>query len=131
MGLKLTLKPGERIAVNGAVLVNGERRAEFVVENQANILRERDILRPEQATTPAKRVYLPVMMMALDPDSRGALFPEFDRRLTEIAGALTDRKALGLCLKIAAAVANGAYYRALVHARALIAYESERLADVA
>ncbi len=131
MGLKLTLKPGEKIAVNGAVIHNGDRRAEFVVENHASVLRERDIMRAEEATTPARRVYLPVMMMALDPGTRREAFPEFDRRLTELAGALTDQRALTLCLKISAAVANGAYYRALGHCRALIDFENERLSDVA
>lgn len=131
MGLKLSLKPGERIAVNGAVIVNGERRTEFVVENQASILRERDIMRAEEATTPARRVYLPVMMMALDPAARKQAFPEFEKRLMEIAGVLADPAGLSLCLKISAAVANGAYYKALGHCRALIDFESERLVDVA
>jgi len=131
MGLKLSLKPGEKIAVNGAVIVNGDRRAEFIVENKASILRERDIMRAEEATTPARRVYLPVMMMALDPSERTRLFHEFEQRLTEIAGVLSDPSALSLCLKISAAVANGAYYKALGHCRALIDYESERLNNVA
>lgn len=131
MGLKLTLKPGEKIAVNGAVIVNGDRRTEFVIENQASVLRERDIMRAEEATTPARRVYLPVMLMALDPACRRDLFGEFDRRLTEFAGVVSDSHGLSLCLKISAAVANGAYYKALGHCRALIDFESERLTDVA
>jgi flagellar protein FlbT len=131
MGLKLTLKAGEKIAINGAVLVNGERRAEFVIENRASVLRERDIMRAEEATTPARRVYLPVMMMALDPEARAMVFGEFERRLTEFAGAVSDPRALSLCLKISAAVANGAYYKALGHCRALIEFESERLSHVA
>ncbi len=131
MGLKLTLKPGEKIAVNGAVILNGDRRAEFVVENHAQVLRERDIMRAEEATTPARRVYLPVMMMALDPANRVQAFPEFEQRLTELAGVLSNQRALALCLKISAAVANAAYYRALGHCRALIDFENERLSDVA
>jgi len=131
MSLKLSLKPGEKIAINGAVIVNGDRRIEFAVENHANVLRERDIMRAEEATTPARRVYLPVMMMALDPASRAAAFPEFEHRLTDFAGAVTDARALSLCLKISAAVANGNYYRALNHCRALIEFETERLSHVA
>ncbi len=131
MGLKLSLKPGEKIAINGAVVVNGERRSEIIVENQANVLRERDIMRAEEATTPARRVYLPVMMMALDPAVRRAAFPEFERRLTEFAGAVTDPGILSLCLKVSAAVANGSYYKALNCCRALIDYETERLNHVA
>lgn len=131
MSLKLTLKPGEKIAINGAVVVNGDRRTEFIVENRASILREADIMRAEEATSPARRVYLPVMMMALDPSARKTLFAEFDRRLTEFAGVVSDPAALSLCLKISAAVANGAYYKALASCRALIAFENERLTDVA
>jgi flagellar protein FlbT len=131
MGLKLTLKPGERVAINGAVIVNGDRRTEFVVENRASVLRERDIMLSEEATTPARRVYLPVMLMALDPASRKHAFGEFERRLTEIAGVLSDSAGLALCLKISAAVANGSYYKALGHCRALIEFENERLPHVA
>ncbi|MFN3960057.1 MAG: flagellar biosynthesis repressor FlbT [Parvularculaceae bacterium] len=131
MGLKLSLKPGEKIAINGAVIVNGDRRTEFVVETQANVLRERDILKAEEATTPARRIYLPVMMMALDPGARRSAFPEFERRLTEFAEAVADPGALALCLKISAAVANGAYYRALSACRSLIEFETERLSHVA
>ncbi|OFW99667.1 MAG: flagellar biosynthesis repressor FlbT [Alphaproteobacteria bacterium RIFCSPHIGHO2_12_FULL_63_12] len=131
MALKLTLKPGEKIAINGAVIVNGDRRTEFLVENRASILRETDIMRAEEATTPARRVYLPVMMMALDPSARKTLFAEFDRRLTEFANVLSDPAALSLCLKISASVANGAYYKALGSCRALIEFENERLSHVA
>lgn len=131
MALKLTLKPGEKVAINGAVVVNGERRTEFVIENKASILRESDIMRADEATTPARLIYLPVMLMALDPTARKDAFVEFDRRITEFAEVVTDVAALGLCLKISAAVANGAYYRALGHCRALIEFESERLSHVA
>ena len=46
MPLKLSLKPGEKFAINGAVIVNGDRRGTLVVQNHASILRERDILQP-------------------------------------------------------------------------------------
>ena len=131
MALKLTLKPGEKIAINGAVVVNGERRTEFVIENMASILRESDIMRAEEATTPARLIYLPVMMMALDSGCRKSLFAEFDKRLTEFASVLSDPAALSLCLKISAAVANGAYYKALGHCRSLMEFENERLSHVA
>ena len=131
MGLKLSLKPGEKIAINGAVIVNGERRSEFIVENRASVLREKDIMRAEEATTPARRVYLPVMLIALDPAARTEAFADFEKRLMEIAGVLSDPAGLSLCLKISAAVANGAYYKALGHCRTLIEFESERLRHVA
>jgi flagellar protein FlbT len=131
MALKLTLKPGERIAVNGAVIVNGDRRTSFIIENQANVLRDRDVLQPADATTPAKRVYLPVMLMALDPAFDDGVHEDYRERLTEFVGVVGDPDALNACSRLAAHVANGEFYKALQVCRALIDWESTRLSDVA
>lgn len=131
MGLKLSLKPGERLAINGAVLKNGERRSSFMVENKARILREADILQAEDANTPASRIYLPVMMMYLDPSCRKECHTEFAHRLKDFLGAIEDRTCQQKCLTIAAHVANEDYYKALCECRYLINYEKERLSHVA
>ena len=44
MPLKLSLKPGEKLVLNGAVLTNGDKRASLIIQNKACLLRERDIL---------------------------------------------------------------------------------------
>lgn len=131
MGLKLTLKPGERVAVNGAVLVNGDRRTSFVIENQAQVLRERDIMQAEEATTPARRIYLPIMLMALDPNARRAQQASYERRLVEFAEVVTDPAALDAAARLAAHVANGDYYKALQVCRTLIEFDDARLSHVA
>ncbi len=59
MPLKLSLKPGERFVVNGAVLQNGDRRAVLLLQNKASILREKDIIQPEDANTPAQADLFP------------------------------------------------------------------------
>ncbi|MBB5517327.1 flagellar biosynthesis repressor FlbT [Amphiplicatus metriothermophilus] len=57
-GLVLRLRPHEKFLVNGVVIENGDRRARLRVCTQdAHILRLRDALHPEEATTPAKRLY--------------------------------------------------------------------------
>jgi hypothetical protein len=65
MPLKLSLKPGERFVLNGAVVENGDRRATLILQNKASVLREKDIMQEHEADTPAKRIYFPVMMMYL------------------------------------------------------------------
>ena len=131
MPLKLTLKPGERIAINGAVLVNHDRRTSLLVENRARILRESDILQPSDVNSPAKHIYFPVMMMYLDPDERTGYHADFAARLAEFLDVVTDPGIQEKCLSIAAHVANEAFYKALVDCRALIAYEQEHLNDAA
>lgn len=131
MVLKLTLKPGERAAINGAVIVNGDRRASLVVENKARVLREGDILQPEDANTPAKRIYLPIMMMYLEPATNHDLQTEYELRLKQFADAVINVDALETCARLAAHVANGEFYKALTACRLLIAFEDKRLSNVA
>ena len=131
MALKLTLKPHEKAVINGAVIANGDRRASFTIENHANVLRESDIIQPEDATTPAKRVYLPIMLMIVGQERTEALFEEFETRLREFAGVVTDAEALQTCAALAAKVANGDYYKALSLCRTLIEFEKTRLPNVA
>ncbi|MEL6322719.1 MAG: flagellar biosynthesis repressor FlbT, partial [Pseudomonadota bacterium] len=75
MPLKLTLKPGETFILNGAVVRNGDRRGVLLLENQARILREKDIMQPEEATTPVRRAYFAIMQMYLTGESDG---PPYD-----------------------------------------------------
>src|ERR1035441_3309612 len=69
MPLKLSLKPGEKFVLNGAVLTNGDKRTSLVIQNKACVLREKDIMQPKDAKTPARLVYLAIMMMYLDRKS--------------------------------------------------------------
>jgi len=131
MALKLTLKAGERVAVNGAVIVNGDRRSTLVIENRASVLREKDILQPEAADTPAKRIYFSVMLLYLSPDNRAANLKTCRSRLSEFVGAVSTPDALRECARLAAHVANDDFYKALASARRLIEFEKSRLADVA
>lgn len=57
-GLILKLRPHEELMINGVVVENGERNTRLRVKTEgAHILRLRDALRPEEATTPLRRAY--------------------------------------------------------------------------
>ena len=127
MPLKLSLKPGEKFVINGTVLTNGEKRACLIVQNKACLLREKDIMQPEEATTPARRIYLPIMMMYLDSDGADKYYDDFALRMTEFMGAIQNREALTTCVEISRDVMTGSYYRALMRCRKLFEFERERL----
>ena len=56
-GLVLKLGPGERVLINGAVIENGDRRSRIsILTPNANILRLRDAIHPEEVNTPVRRV---------------------------------------------------------------------------
>ncbi|MBW7836349.1 MAG: flagellar biosynthesis repressor FlbT [Sphingomonadales bacterium] len=131
MALKISLKPGEKFVVNGAVIANGERRASVVIQNKVSILREKDILQADEVDTPVKRIYFPVMLMYLDNGANKKYHEEFVLRMSELMSALTDPQALALCVEISADVISGNYYRALMACKKLIPFEEERLNYVA
>ncbi len=127
MPLKLSLKPGERFVLNGAVVQNGDRRGVLVLQNKASVLREKDIMQGEEATTPARRIYFPVMMMYLDEPGAPRYFEEFSARLAEFMGAIANPDVLADCVVISKHVLGREYYKALMCCRQLIEYESTRM----
>ncbi|HEX4889905.1 MAG TPA: flagellar biosynthesis repressor FlbT [Alphaproteobacteria bacterium] len=129
MPLKLSLKPGEKFAVNGAVIVNGDRRGTLVVQNQASILRERDIMQPYDVTTPAKHIYFPIMMMYLDEAGQENYYRDFTARMTEFMDAISRPEVLLLCVEISKEVVSHRYYAALRHCARLLEYEQEILGN--
>lgn len=130
MPLKLSLKPGERFVVNGAVLQNGERRAVLLLQNKASILREKDIIQPEDANTPARRIYFPIMLMYLDPADANRHYDEFVVRMNEFMGVIRATDILKECVAMSREVMAADYYKALTRCRKLLAYEQELLGHV-
>jgi flagellar protein FlbT len=131
MPLKLSLKPGEKFVLNGAVVQNGDRRSALLLQNKASVLREKDIMQAEEANTPSRRIYFPVMMMYLDPSDWTRYQDEFVQRLSEFMSAVRNPEILTDCVNISRHVMTKEYYKALMLCRKLIDYEDERLGNVA
>lgn len=131
MALKLTLKPGEKFVINGAVVQNADRRITLVIQNKASILREKDIMMPEQANTPMRRIYFAIMMIYLDDGAMKPFYEEFVKRMTEFMEAISTPDILAECVNITGYVHEKQYYKALLACRKLFSYEEERLNYVA
>ena len=131
MPLKLSLKPHEKFVLNGAVVQNGDRRGVLLLQNKASVLREKDIMQADEATSPSRRIYFPVMMMYLEEAGATAYHEEFIHRLHEFMGAITNPNILAECVNISKLVLQREYYKALALCRKLIEYEDQRLGHVA
>src|SRR5258708_17035010 len=68
MEVEVELKAFERIVIGGSVSPSSDSRPRFMIEGEAPILREKDILTAEMANTPVKRLYLCTQMMYLEND---------------------------------------------------------------
>lgn len=69
-GLVLKLAPFERVLVNGAVIENGDRRSRITIRTpNANILRLKDAIHPEDASSPVARIcYIAQLILSGDAD---------------------------------------------------------------
>lgn len=125
--LRISLRDGEQMIVNGAVL-RASGRVEMEVENRVAILRGREIMHGNDATTPARRLYLACMLSYIDEPGRTIHHDTVVALLGDLLGALESPRARTVCLDFAQHIAVGDYYRALGSCRALIDYEAAALA---
>ncbi|NHF73159.1 flagellar biosynthesis repressor FlbT [Paracoccus xiamenensis] len=128
-GLILKLAPNERILINGAVIENGDRRARISVKTpHANILRLRDAIHPDDATTPVSRVCYEVQLIlsgdrAIE-DGRKNLLSGIEQ-LTQVFEDRDSRHLLGDATE---GIIENNFYRALRALRDLLPREARLLA---
>lgn len=122
MALIIDLKPKERVIIGDAVITNDRQRTRLHVEGDAPILREKDIMRAEEATTPCKRIYLAVQLMYLSRAPRDH-FDDYFGLVKEVQEAAPSMA--GFILQINEQIIGGSFYKALKEAKKLIDYEQE------
>jgi len=129
-GLVLKLGPRERVLINGAVIENGDRRSRVnILTPNANILRLKDAIHPEEAKTPVKRVcYIAQLILSgdADPDTGAA---QLMRGIEQLSQALFDPDSRRLLDAATAAVRDRRFYQALKALRALLPREQRLLGE--
>ncbi len=123
-GLVLKLNPHERVLVNGAVIENGDRRSKLsIITPNANILRLRDAIRPNEANTPVRRVcYIAQLVLSGDVDPKDAA-PQMISGINQLSQAMMDEESHQHLSAATTAVRSDDFYRALKSLRALLPQE--------
>lgn len=126
MSLKVELRPHERIIVGNCVITNSDQRTRLFIDGKAPVLREKDILTPQSADSPAKRIYLAVQLMYLE-DNIDDLRGEYFSLVNEIVRAAPS------CIAIVDEINNdiltGSLYKALKAAKRLVQYERDLISN--
>jgi flagellar protein FlbT len=125
MALRVELKPNEKIIIGSCVITNSDKRAKLLIEgDRIPILREKDILTPATADTPAKLLYLAVQLMYLSPEpqSHHAVYFDVMRELLTAAPSSVD-----LIQEVNNHILAGEYYKALKSGQKLIEHEEHLL----
>lgn len=123
MSLKLRLKADERLIVGGAVIRNGSRPAELLIENNVPILRDKDILRERDVVTAAQKIYFVIQLMYIDREQ----LPEYHSKYRELTHAILAAapSTQDLLAQIESRVQENDFYHALKLTGNLIEYEKE------
>lgn len=123
-GLVLKLGPHERVLVNGAVIENGDRRSRLnIVTPNANILRLRDALHPDEVTTPVRRVCYVLQLVLSGDVAPSEAKMQVLRGLEQLSQVFKDPDSKGILEAATNNALEQKYYPALKVLRGLISRE--------
>jgi flagellar protein FlbT len=125
--MRISLRAGERIYINGAVL-RAERKLTFELLNNASFLLENHIIQAEEATTPLRQLYFALQTLLIEPGSETAKSAYvFMFTATHATFSTTD---IVVGLRLVGRLADaGRIYEALKTLRSLFAVEATILTE--
>jgi flagellar protein FlbT len=129
MALRVELKPNEKIIIGSCVITNFDKRTKLLIEGEhIPVLREKDILTPATADTPAKLLYLAVQLMYLSttPQEHHEVYFDVMRDLMA-----TTPSAIDFIQDVNNCILSGDYYKALKAARRLTDHEAQLIKTAA
>lgn len=128
--MHISLRAGERIFLNGAVL-RADRKVTLELMNDATFLLEGHVMQVEDTTTPLRQLYYVVQSMLMDPASTEAARALFFRQLAALVTAFADPGMILNLEDVGRMVGEGRAYEALKALRGLFPLEDRILGAVA
>ncbi len=123
MPLKIEIKSGDKLVVNGAVMENVGSNATLLFLNEAAIIREKEILSQSESSTPASRVYFALQCAYMFPDKKDDYLKAFEELLGDYVKACPSAQPIGE--KIKEKVNKGNLYQAMRAIHELVLHECE------
>lgn len=127
--LKISLKPNEKIYVNGAVLKT-DRKVSLEFLNDVNFLLEAHVMQPEEAITPIRQLYFIVQVMLMTPGDTASARELFRASLPLVLGCYADQRIQSALKHVDQLVAEGQIFEALKLLRNFFDLENELVASV-
>ena len=120
--LRISLKAGERIFINGAVL-RVDRKVALEFLNDVTFLLENHVLQPEDATTPLRQLYFIAQMILINPEGKEQSMTLFRKSVAMLLTCFHDEEVLAELKRIDGMVASGRAFDALKAIRSLYPIE--------
>ncbi|NLS18069.1 flagellar biosynthesis repressor FlbT [Rhizobium sp. P40RR-XXII] len=124
--LRISLKAGEKIFINGAVL-RVDRKVALEFLNDVTFLLENHVLQPEDATTPLRQLYFIAQMILVNPEGKEQSTTMFRKSIVMLLSCFHNEEVLAELKRIDGLVATGRAFDALKAIRALYPIEDNIL----
>lgn len=125
--LRITLKAGEKIYVNGAV-IKADRKVSLEFLNDVQFLLEAHVLQAQDATTPLKQLYFIIQVMLMNPEAADEARAMLRKSLPMLMACFSDETVLAQLKQVDRLVSEGHIYDALKAIRGLYDREGRILA---
>lgn len=119
---RVTLRPGERIFINGAVL-KADVRTSFEILNDVPYLAEHEIMNSQQTVTPLRQLYYILQTMVMEPEGAEMAREIFGPTMWSLSEAFTNAIVRAGLETIRRQVDEGSPFAALKTLRMLIPIE--------
>ena len=126
--LKISLKPNEKIYLNGAV-IRVDRKVTLELLNDVQFLLESHVLQIDEASTPLRQLYFIRHVMLMNPTGATDACEMFRRSLPLMIASFSDPEISGALKHIDRMVGEGHVYEALKAIRALYPLERQALGE--
>ena len=124
--LRISLKSGERIFVNGAVL-RVDRKVALEFLNDVTFLLENHVLQAEDANTPLRQLYFICQMILINPEGAEQSRSLFRKSITMLLACFKNDEILAELKRIDGLVSSDRAFDALKAIRGLYAIEDRIL----
>lgn len=126
--LKISLKPNEKIYLNGAV-IRVDRKVTIELLNDVQFLLESHVLQIDEASTPLRQLYFILQVMLMNPSGAADAYDLFRRSLPLMLASFSDTEITGTLKHVDQMVGEGHVYEALKAIRSLYPLERQALSD--
>lgn len=128
-GLILRLRPFEELLINGVLVQNGDRKTQLRIKTEdASILRVRDVMRPEDATTPERRAYYIAQLAVAGELAANEARAILMAALQQLAASHSNSREAEAIARAASELENGRLYGVMRSLRDLVGEPVRRAA---
>ena len=124
--LRIFLRPGEKVFVNGAVL-RADRKVSLEVLNDVSFLLESHVIQADETTTPLRQLYFIIQSVLMNPTGAAEAITLYSRTHAALMQAFSNPDVIQGLQNIADVMAEGRAFDALKIIRQLYPLEQEIL----